>query len=250
MKLTPQHPALTEARTIHVKARRPVSDSVQLLKPVSNNSKLGKGNATIRKGKWYGVPLFSLTLEERATCPSTCNRWAECYGNGMAFGHRFGHGPALERQLELEVAALASRYPRGFAIRLHVLGDFYSVGYVGHWRTLLARHPNLLIYGYSARYGCEIGRAIQEVRLRFPDRFWVRFSKNHAHDGYSIFAAEVGTVPGAIVCPEQTGKAQSCLDCGLCWSVDRTIAFVDHDKLAKQRKNHEKSEPGQIVAQY
>ena len=248
MKLKPNHPALTEARTIHVSARRPVSDSSVLLKPVSNNSKLGKGDATIRKGKWYGVPLFSLTLEERATCPSTCNRWAECYGNGMAFGHRFQHGAALERQLELEVAALASRYPRGFAVRLHVLGDFYSVGYVGLWRNLLTKHHNLLVYGYSARYGCEIGRAIQEVRLRFPNRFWVRFSKNHAHDGASIFAAEEGTVPGAIVCPEQTGKAQSCLDCGLCWSVERTIAFVDHDKLAKQRKNHGNGNAQQVTA--
>lgn len=248
MKLKPNHPALTEARTIHVSARRPVSDSVPLLKPVSNNSKLGKGNATIRKGKWFGFPLFSLTLEERATCPVSCNRWAECYGNGMAFGHRFEHGPALEHQLQLEVAALASRYPRGFAIRLHVLGDFYSTGYVGLWRNLLTKHHNLLVYGYSARYGCEIGRAIQEVRLRFPNRFWVRFSKNHAHDGASIFAAQEGAVAGAITCPEQTGKAQSCLDCGLCWSVDRTIAFVDHDKLAKQRKNNGNGNSQQITA--
>jgi len=236
MRLNPTHPALSEARTIHVKARREVTESAILLKSVKDNSKLGDGNGTILKGKWFGFPLFSLTLEERATCPPSCLRWEVCYGNGMAFGHRFQSGPALERQLELEVAALSARYPRGFAVRLHILGDFYSVGYVGLWRSLLEKHPNLHVYGYSARYGCDIGRAIESLRITHPERWWIRFSRNEQSDGYNIFAAEENTVAKAITCPEQTGKVRSCLDCGLCWSVNKTIAFVDHDKLSKQRK--------------
>jgi len=242
MRLNPAHPALSEARTIHVKMRREVTESATLLKSVKDNSKLGDGNGTILKGKWFGFPLFSLTLEERATCPPSCLRWEVCYGNGMAFGHRFQSGPALERQLQLEVAALSARYPRGFAVRLHILGDFYSVGYVGLWRSLLEKHPNLHVYGYSARYGCDIGRAIESLRITHSERWWIRFSRNEQSNGYNIFAAEENTVAKAITCPEQTGKAKSCLDCGLCWSISKTIAFVDHDKLSKQRKEKKKNE--------
>ena len=242
MRLNPAHPALSEARTIHVKMRREVTESATLLKSVKDNSKLGDGNGTILKGKWFGFPLFSLTLEERATCPPSCLRWEVCYGNGMAFGHRFQSGPALERQLQLEVAALSARYPRGFAVRLHILGDFYSVGYVGLWRSLLEKHPNLHVYGYSARYGCDIGRAIESLRITHPKRWWVRFSRNEQANGYNIFAAEEGKVANAITCPEQTGKVHSCLDCGLCWSINKTITFIDHDKLAKQRKEKKKNE--------
>jgi len=248
MKLKPNHPALTEARTIHTKTVRPTPASLQryVLKSVADNSKLGKGLGVIIKGKWRGMPMFSVTLQERATCPSDCIRWAECYGNGMGFAHRFEHGAALEAQIRYEVGFLAKQYPHGFVVRLHILGDFYSLAYVQTWRNLVAKHPNLMVFGYTARHTCQIGKAIQEVRLRFPDRFWVRFSRNESHDGASIFAAQEGAVANAITCPEQTGKAQSCLDCGLCWSVDRTIAFVDHDKLAKQRRNHER--PGQATA--
>ena len=42
----------------------------------------------VTKGRWRGYPVFTLTLEERATCPSYCEQWDECYGNNMPFGAR------------------------------------------------------------------------------------------------------------------------------------------------------------------
>jgi len=129
MKLKPGHPALTEARTIHPRTRKLPFEG-QVIKAVANNGKLGKGSSVITKGKWRGMPMFSITLEERATCPSTCMRWAECFGNGMAFAHRFQHGPDLEAKIKAEVEYLAKIYPHGFVIRLHILGDFYSQAYV------------------------------------------------------------------------------------------------------------------------
>lgn len=227
MKLKPENPALAEARTIHPKGRRAVDDSRNVLKPVANNSKLGKGKATISKGKWRGFPLFSITLEERATCPSTCLRWAECYGNAMPFAHRFQHGPELEAKIQREVADLARMHPHGFAVRLHVLGDFYSDGYVKMWRSLLIKHKNLHVYGYTAREGW---KCLTDMRKHFPDRWWVRFSTNKRIKG-QIVATTQGSVPGAVTCPEQTGKTESCLTCGLCWSVELPIEFIDHDLL-------------------
>lgn len=242
MRLKPDHPALTEARTIHARMVRlpSVLDKMYLLKSAAGNSKLGNGLGVILKGKWRGFPLYSLTLQERATCPTSCNRWAECYGNGMGFAHRFEHGAALEMQLEYEVGVLARMYPHGFAIRLHILGDFYSVEYAMLWKKLLEKHKNLHVYGYTARSTGAIADALRAIRVVHGNRWWVRISSNNeqgANHPTDIYAAQEGAVDNAITCPEQTGLAQSCLDCGLCWSINKTIEFVDHDKLAKERKN-------------
>jgi hypothetical protein len=37
-------------------------------------------------------------------------------------------------------------------MRVHNLGDFYSVEHVELWRTLLERHPALRVWGYTARW--------------------------------------------------------------------------------------------------
>lgn len=238
MKLKSSHPALIEGRPLHNKLRNPEANATPILKSVASNSKLGKGLGTITKGRWKGFPLFSLTLAERTTCPKDCLRWAECYGNSMPFAHRFEHGDALESRLRAEVAYLAHKYPKGFAIRLHILGDFYSKSYVMFWISLLQQYPNLHVYGYTARYGDDIASAIVYGRIKQPERFMIRFSRNEKYTNGSamIYAAQEGKVSDAIQCPEQTGKAQSCLDCGLCWSVNKTITFIDHDKLTQQRK--------------
>lgn len=240
MKLKPSHPALTEARTIHTKKVRQVTPDVVLIKPASDNGKMGKGISVVQKGIWRGMPLFVLTLEERKSCPSDCMRWAECFGNGTPFAHRFEHGPELEAKLAQEIGALAHLYPHGFVVRLHVLGDFYSVQYVGFWFAMLAKYSNLRVYGYTARHGVDpIWTALHRVRIVYGDRFWIRQSRNQSYDRNQpelIYAAQEGTAY-AITCPEQTGKTESCLTCGLCWAVNTTIEFIDHDKLAKDRRN-------------
>ena len=70
MKLNPSHPALEESRTIHMKYRkRPKADST-LLKPVSSNSKLGKGKKVISAHKWDGMPMFSPVSYTHLTLPT------------------------------------------------------------------------------------------------------------------------------------------------------------------------------------
>ena len=60
-------------------------------------------------------------------------------------------GPELEARLEREIEVLDVRHGGGFVVRLHVLGDFYSVEYVGLWRRLLRQYPTLRVFGYTAR---------------------------------------------------------------------------------------------------
>ena len=153
----------------------------------------------------------------------------------MPFAHRFEHGPALEDKICAELQVLAAMYPHGFVIRLHVLGDFYSLNYAILWGNMLQLYPNLHIFGYTKREHCEIGRMLQCIRVLHGERFWVRISANKNQNGDTIYASDESH-QGAIPCPEQNGKARSCLDCGLCWSVGKTVSFTDHDKVRRNRK--------------
>jgi hypothetical protein len=226
VKLNPNHPALSEARTIHPKrVFDPAEYKDSILKSVADNKKLGNGSNRITKGRWNGFPMFSLTLEERATCPSSCHHWRDCYGNGMAFGHRFKAGESLEKRLESELSLLANSHKRGFVVRLHVLGDFYSVEYVEFWQRMLVEFPNLRIFGYTARYKDPIGYNLAFLNAWFPDRCWIRFSQKESELGMAAIE-----VPNAksITCPEQTNKTEACITCGLCWSVKKPIHFLTH----------------------
>jgi len=110
--------------TIYPKSiKSPLDPRYKLLKPGTNNKKLG---GIITANKWTGKRMFSLTLIERDTCPESCHHWDDCYGNNMPFAHRF-NTIGLMHELEDEIDALSKKYPKGIVIRLHVLGDFYSI---------------------------------------------------------------------------------------------------------------------------
>lgn len=225
------HPAVIENHTVYPTTVRLVVralDGEWVLKAGANNWKIG---GEIVKGKWKGFPTFTLTLEERATCPITCKHWRSCFGNHMPWAHRFEAGPALEYRLEREIAILSIDHPK-FAIRLHELGDFYSVEYVALWRKLIDCYPGLHCFGFTARQKDDpIGAALLAIVNEFWDRFAIRFS--NAPDGFEAPATisiehERQKPDDAIVCPQQLGKTESCSTCALCWHSKRRIAFLQH----------------------
>lgn len=221
-------PALIEGRTIYVSTVRDVDEAGDLLKSGHHNPKIGK---VVMKGKWKGFPIFMLTLEERKTCPRSCLEWRSCFGNNMHLADRWRHGPELEKYLVHEIVKLQQDYPAGFAIRLHVLGDFYSVDYVLTWHALMAICPALHVFGFTAHIdpASRITQKIAELRRTFPTRWWVRFSGAVME----TMASEVVSMPeqaspGFIVCPQQTGRTLACATCGLCWASNKSIAFLRH----------------------
>jgi hypothetical protein len=229
------HPALTHGRTIYpttVRTPRRDNNANWALKSASNTAKIG---GEIRKGKWKGYPAYTLTLEERATCPTACRHWRSCYGNKMHWTERMQAGADLEWRLEREVALLDIDHPNGFAVRLHNLGDFYSAGYVELWDTLLERHAGLHVWGYTARWQVNedpIAAALVDVVGRNWDRFAIRFS--NAPTPFSTCPTTITIETrhqkpaDAILCPEQVGRTESCSTCALCWHTKRRIAFLQH----------------------
>lgn len=223
--LRSDHKALSTGRTIFLKTVKSPTEVKRLLQPASTNSKLGAGKTTIVRGRWRGLKLYQLVLEERKTCPKTCQQWANCYGNNMFLANRIDHkSSTFLPYLAAEIASLSSKHPEGFVVRLHVLGDFYSKTYVRFWKRMLKRHSELHIFGYTHRmpeHKDGIGKKIEELNELGA---WIRFS-----DRGGDMSANVGDINGGgLQCPQEVGKTESCLTCGLCWQTTKAIKFLPH----------------------
>lgn len=225
--LRPDHPAMVDARTIFPTTVNEVGHPrlKRLLKGGENSRKIGR---TVMKGKLKGCPIFTLTLEERATCPPTCAMLDACYGNGMPYAQRIAHGREFEEALWQELADKQARHPNGFLVRLHILGDFYSVDYAELWAEGLEAYPALHVFGYTARDPeSDIGHVIRELLGYRGDRFHIRFS-GWGGASHGSVVVEAGEPTEHLICPAQTGRTDCCATCALCWHSDRTIAFLRH----------------------
>lgn len=226
--LDPEHPAVRQAKTAFPSKVQIAGELV--LKPGDNQRKLGR---VVQKGPWRGMPLFSLSLEERATCPRSCIHWRSCMGNNMPHAVRFQYGQTLYEPLWANLDMLNGRYPDGFVVRLHILGDFFSVRYLEFWALALECFPALHVFGYTHRHEKDpIGVAVHALRDARWDRFAIRTSSGPFTSPAALTVDRKEDLPsGAILCPAQTGKTLSCGSCALCWSPNarhRPIAFLRH----------------------
>ena len=203
------------------------------LKDGSNNSKIG-GDVLV--GWLKGARIYTLTLEERATCPRSCALWEGCYGNAMQYARRWRHGPELEARIREDVAELCASFDK-VLVRLHVLGDFYSLDYVTMWGALMVEHEGLAAFGFTAHLeDSEIGAEIARIRSDFGRRWSIRHSGRTGEWGsFTLdFPTAKKRIGDAIVCPEQRdameggGKNMHCGSCAACWSSSVPVAFVEH----------------------
>ena len=235
--LREDHPALSGARTIFLKSVTHPLDTPRLLVSGHNNPKLGN---KITKGPKAGFPLYHLTLEERATCPASCHMWATCYGNAMPYARRHDATDILDLAavLDTELEALQERFPGGFMVRLHTLGDFPSVAYVNLWRHFLEEYPALNVFGYTSNWYMAddetergIGQAILALTNEQWDRFAIRFSTVAAVPQSAVIIEAGDKRPLVLPCPAQSTKTECCATCGLCWAPEvrgRAIGFLQH----------------------
>lgn len=248
--LNANHPALSEGRSIFPASVVLPSESPRLLVSGVNNSKLGR---MVTKGPRAGWPIFQLTLEERATCPRSCAQWSNCYGNAMHLARRHRVVKGFLPKLEAELEALNRAYPKGFLVRLHTLGDFYSADYVQFWADMLDELPALHVFGYTARsehkddaQSRRTAKALIWLVEEAFDRFAIRFSRASPVSHGAVVVDEPSTDPRVIMCPAQTGATEACATCGLCWSEaarDKTIGFLRHGMRRQTGPRKGKSGP-------
>lgn len=236
--LAKDHKAVTEGHTLFPSTVVAPADAPRLLVSGQNSRKTG---AMVTKGPWKDFPIYTLTLEERKTCPKSCFHWTTCYGNGMPLARRQVADADLIPTLARELGELQREHAGGFVVRLHILGDFYSVEYVQAWRNWLNEFPALHVFGYTARLPItNIGYALQLLRDEMWNRFAIRFSEATSRPGGATTIwrkPEAATVPEGIVCPAQTDATDCCGTCGLCWhpeAKDKTIVFVAHGRIGRK----------------
>jgi hypothetical protein len=250
--LKPGHDALTEGRTIFPSSVFDAADRPRVLISGINNAKLGND---IRRGDWKGMPVFHFALEERATCPRTCAVWAECYGNNLPVAVRFKFNENFLALLEEDLALAGDKYPDGFAVRAHTLGDFVDLNYVGYWQMWLHLIPEMRVWGYTAHQrGTEIGDRVIQMNDEFPNR-WVFRTSVHPEAPLGPWqATTTWTKPehvsakgyrgaGGTVCPAEVGGAECCATCGLCFhpkSANTRITFLGHGGHRGRKSNETK----------
>jgi len=239
--LAPDNPAAMEGRTLFPSRVADSSVAKHYLMSGYHSEKTGK---IVTKGRWAGMPIYTLTLEERRTCPRYCHQWHSCYGSAMPHPHRWDHtDPNFEEFLKAEVITKCREHPKGLVVRLHVLGDFYSVDYVKLWTDLVDRFPQLHIFGYTAyreddpnEEGAKIAKALRWLSNAAYDQIAIRFTDDRpAPLGAMVVEAEVDD-PDVIMCPQQTQKTATCGTCGLCWNesaMDKTIGFLRHGRKVR-----------------
>lgn len=230
---TRKRTAETATGTTYPNRIAPVLSDTEPLKPGIFSTKIG---GDVLKGNFKGWKLYTLTLEERATCPRSCYHWRTCYGNNMSKALRYEHGPALEKALIRQVRALTSTH-YGVLIRLHVLGDFYSWRYLCLWADLIDTHRNLAVFGFTAHpETSKIGAGVSRLREVYPNHFAVRTSGRTGRWGAATVGDDLRAprIGDAIVCPEQLDaiqdkpKGRHCGNCALCWHTDNPIIFREH----------------------
>jgi len=203
--------------------------SLSMLKRGKQNKKLGD---KVSVKKWKGMTMYSLTLEERATCPPDCEQWDNCYGDNMPFAHRFDHtDPNFIPQLEQQLSDLNHKHQEGFVVRLHVLGDFYDPFYVMQWQLWLHQFKNMNVFGYTHHTSTSaLGLFINNINRLHHDRFRVRFSDDWDTEfsAHVIQSKDLEYVEQGVICPEQLGKTDSCATCGYCWSSTNPVVFIEH----------------------
>lgn len=171
-------------------------------------------------------PVFEIATSSR-TLVANGFLAHNCYGNNMQAAERIVAGPELEAALWSELEKLQADHPGGFMVRLHVLGDFYNLGYVGLWDRALEAFPALHVFGFTAHDPeSEIGAPLLRLAQSQWERFAVRFS---GHDGPELGSQlQPDAHPEAIPCPAQTGATDCCATCALCWHSRRSISFARH----------------------
>lgn len=233
--LSANHPAVAEGRTLFPGTVVEADVAPRVLVSGRNSAKIG---GDIRKGPWRGLAVYTLTLQERATCPAHCGLWRQCFGNAMPFARRHHEGPKLIHAIERDLTRLRIEHPVGIAVRLHVLGDFYSTEYVMQWAAWMNRFPRLRVWGYTAhRRDSEIGDLISQMNDHWPDRWMIRSSVDpgadlHHDQATTIWRQEtVPYVAEGLICPMQQNRTACCSTCGLCWAPAMRatrIVFLGH----------------------
>jgi hypothetical protein len=212
--------------------RIPVPGISQILAPATNNPKLSRpSQPRWVAGRWRGMWMFTVYLEELATCLSNaCPPEVKrlCFAHWVPFAVRWTWCPTFFPALDYNLEEAQHEFREGFTVDLHSSGDFPDLEYLEDWIERLDRFPALHLWGNTAhRRESEIGWEIDCLNRTMRDRVAIHFSGESGDMSSRILGVtiEPAAATGLFMCPanERHPKA-NCANCAFC--VDSTDAFV------------------------
>jgi hypothetical protein len=184
-------------------------------------------------GRQKGLPIATFSLEEGRTCSPTCGMRERCYAGKMALQRRILYeGEKTDRAV---AHAIVTAGPMHW--RINTVGDIPRPEFLEAVLSALTVAGSTA-WGYTHwQPEHPLGEQIRMYSEYYWNFFAIRTSYEHGsrdplpERGAVVmekFHPELLELHNAIACPEQTGEARNCGECGLCWTVRRNIAFEDH----------------------
>lgn len=184
---------------------------------VSLRPKSGKGT-----GKLGPMMQYSRTQglpKSGGTCPgasAACISW--CYVNRITTQY-----PNSKRRYALNaVSEIPQDVPYKGKYRIHVSGDFDTVGYIRGWVEMIKSRPAVQFAAYTRSWNVKRLRADLEILRELPNMqlFASGDESMPVPPEHWRHATDVPT-PGKrfIPCPEQTGRVKNCNECGICYNA-------------------------------
>lgn len=247
--LAGNHPAVVKGVSLHHHKVQPVTPETEVVSSAVSNSKIGRYMLSPSKHAW--AEIFTVTWEERKTCPRSCTHWTDCYTNNTPLMRRKDYDLAREEEiLALMEAQLVTHLERiktpYLYVRLHQAGDFPTVRYVEWWSDVLTRYPRIHVFGYTHwPEESPIGRAVQRLNNAWWHTRWRIFqsSSGQPNRGANTFhTAAEAKAAGNMPCPEQVGRVPTCGECQMCLpgphsrgeKFTGSIGFLHHAKPTDQ----------------
>lgn len=202
----------------------------------------------------------SVTFVSQETCPKTCAlRGTACYAEWGSVGihrvrlNRESSGLSsmeLSRNEAAAVEGLSGKRP----LRLHVVGDCtdnYAAHIVAESAAIYSSRHDQTVWTYThawrdiyrANWGYVSVLASCETTAQVRDANTLGYSAAILVDSHAGDKAYMRDGLKILPCPEQTGRAANCLECGLCLKDDLllksrlTIAFALHGRGTTNGKN-------------
>ncbi len=207
------------------------------------------------------IGTVSATYATQATCPNSCKlRGNGCYAENGAVGvfHTSKLNKSRDSQLPVEelamieavgIAGLTGKLP----MRIHVVGDATTDGAARLLSSAAEYHTRkhgqpVWTYTHAHREverkswgkvsvlaSCE---TVEETKVAMAKGYAAALVVDHHESDKAYTQDGVKLVP----CPQQTGRAENCVACKLCWNADRllamgaVIAFSVHGQQVKKAK--------------
>lgn len=186
-------------------------------------SRYGKGNLKL------GPDVYSYSKLAELTCPgSTPECRSICYAKRI-------EGPLLEIYEINTNALVVPPPPKGAKwLRLHVSGDFDSVGYICQWIHIVNINPDIQFWAYTRSW--RVPNLLQHLELlRTQKNIQLFASMDESVIGEPPEGWRKAWIKGdsrikkGLVCPEERGKVDNCQTCGYCFkSIPGDVIFVKH----------------------